>query len=92
MLKFQPIYFYDTENNTIKMDYVFSDVAFNFDIKYYFGTKEYFDNIKKYFFNNYIEKGICHIKTLNEFYLKYKYIICNKYTFANKKKIFLSYI
>ena len=88
MLKFQPIYFYDAENNTIKMDYVFSDVAFNFDIKYYFGTKEYFDNIKKYFFNDYIEKGICHIKTLNEFYLKYKYIICNKYTFAKEKKNF----
>ena len=88
IIRFQPIYFYSSKENITTMDYIFSNVAFNFDIKYYFCSKEYFDKIKLYFFNEYITKGICKIKALNEFYLKYKYIICDKKNFGEGKKKF----
>ena len=87
-VNFQPIYFYYSQDNKTTMDFDYSNIAFNFDIKYYFATKQYFDLIKKYFFNEYISKGICKINSLNEFYLKYKYITCDKKNFNEEKKKF----
>ena len=85
---FQKIFYYNSKNDTIKMDNSFLNVGFNFDNKYYFCTKDYFESIKINFFNDYISKGICSIHQLNEFYLKYKYITCNKKFFLEEKNKF----
>ena len=85
---FQKIFYYNSKNDTIKMDNPFLNVGFNFDNKYYFCTKDYFESIKINFFNEYISKGICSIHQLNEFYLKYKYITCNKKNFLEEKNKF----
>ena len=85
---FQKIFYYNSKNDTIKMDNPFLNVGFNFDNKYYFCTKDYFESIKINFFNEYISKGICSIHQLNEFYLKYKYITCNKKFFLEEKNKF----
>ena len=84
----QPIYFYYSKDNKTTMTYDLSNVAFNFDIKYYYMTKEYFDLIKESFFNKYLTKGICKIYTIKEFYLKTKYILCDKSLFQEEKKYF----
>ena len=85
---FQKIFYYNSKNESIKMDNSFLNVGFNFDNKYYFCTKDYFESIKINFFNEYISKGICSIHQLNEFYLKYKYITCNKKNFLEEKNKF----
>ena len=53
-------------------------VEFNFDLDYYFAPKEYFDSIKDNFFKPYLDSGECKIQTLKEFYLRYKFIVCDK--------------
>ena len=68
------------------MAYDFSNAAFDFDTRYYFMTKEYFDSIKQNFFNEYLTKGICSIHELQEFYLRYQYITCNKKKFLLGKR------
>ena len=88
MITFQSIFYYDLKDNITKMNYEFSNVAFNFDNKYYFMTKEYFESIQQNFFGEYISKGICAIHCLKEFYLKYKYITCHRNTFIEEKKKF----
>ena len=88
MLRIHPMYFYYQGNKTSTVEYLFSDIAFNFDIKYYFGAKDYFTNLKIYYFNEYLKKGICQIKSIDEYYLKYKYIICDKKNFTEEKKKF----
>ena len=65
------------KNNIIKMD-KFLKVQFNFDLDYYFVTKEYFDSIKSTFFETYLSQGICKVQKLSEFYLRYQFIICDK--------------
>ena len=84
---FQSIFYYSS-NDEIKLSRDFSIVALNFDIKYYFATKDYFDSIQENFFGQYITKGICKIHSLREYYLKYKYITCNKNNFIEEKKKF----
>ena len=90
LIKFQQIYFYYSKDNKTTMSYDFSNIAFNFDIKYYFVTKEYFDLIKESYFNKYLTKGLCKIYSVKEFYLKYKYILCDKNLFQEEKKNFPS--
>ena len=60
-----------------------SKVELNFDIYYYFSTKQYFESIKMNFFEKYISNGICRINKLKEFYLRYQFITCDK-TFSNE--------
>ena len=88
LINCQPIYFYYSKDNKTTMSFDFSNVAFNIDVKYYFMTKEYFDLIKGSFFNKYLTKGICKIYSIKEFYLKYKYILCDKASFQEEKKNF----
>lgn len=71
-------------NKTMKN---FKTVEFKFDLDYYFVTKEYFESIKNYFFQQYIDSGICKIGKLKEFYLRYNYIFCNS-NFKEKKSEF----
>ena len=88
MVTFQSIYYYNSKNEKIEMAYDFSNAAFDFDTRYYFMTKEYFDSIKQNFFNEYLTKGICSIHELPEFYLRYQYITCNKKSFFLEKDKF----
>ena len=85
---FEKIFYYNSKNETIKMDNSFTNIGLNFDNKYYFCTKNYFESIKNNFFNEYISKGICTIHQLKEFYLQYKYITCNKKKFIEEKNKF----
>ena len=55
----------------------FIRIEFNFDLDYYFVTKEYFESTKKNFFQKYLDSGICKVQKLKEFYLRYNYISCN---------------
>ena len=77
MINFNLIYYSYPEFNNVRMNPDLSKVEFNFDIDYYFSTKEYFESIKNNFFDKYISKGICKINKLNEFYLRYNFIICD---------------
>ena len=88
MVSFNKIYYYSSEDKIEEMSHDFSIIAFNFNNKYYFATFEYFDSIKKNFFDKYITNGICRINGLKEFYLKYKYITCDKQKFNEEKKKF----
>ncbi len=79
MINFEQIYYYyPDEFNITKMNHDSSKVELNFDIDYYFSTKQYFESIKNKFFELYISKGICRINKLKEFYLRYQFITCNK--------------
>ena len=79
MINFEQIYYYyPDEFNITKMHHDSSKVELNFDIDYYFSTKQYFESIKNKFFELYISKGICRINKLKEFYLRYQFITCNK--------------
>ena len=88
MATLQSIFYYNSKNEKIEMSYDFSNVAFDFDNRYYFMTKEYFDSIRQNFFNEYLTNGICTIHELKEFYLSYKYITCNKKNFEKEKNKF----
>ena len=77
MINFNLIYYSSLEFNNVRMNPDLSKVEFNFDIDYYFSTKEYFESIKNNFFDKYISKGICKINKLKEFYLRYNFIICD---------------
>ena len=83
MINFQQIYYNYPQNNLIKMKQDLSKVELNFDIDYYFSTKQYFESIKMNFFEKYISNGICRINKLKEFYLRYQFITCDK-TFSNE--------
>ena len=83
MITFDQIYYYYPKDNIIKMKQDLSKVELNFDIDYYFATKQYFESIKNNFFEKYISKGICKINKLKEFYLRYQFITCDK-TFNNE--------
>ena len=85
---FQSVYYYKSKDEKVEMSYDFSNVGFNFDNRYYFSSKEYFESIKLNFFNEYLKKGICTIHELKEFYLRYKYITCNKKNFNEEKNKF----
>lgn len=76
MISFQEIY-YLLSNDKKKM-VKFLKSEFNFDLDYYFGTKEYFESIKNNFFETYLSQNICKIQKLKEFYLRYQFIICDK--------------
>ena len=78
MINFQTVFYYYPEDNVIKMNRDFTKVELNFDIDYYFSTKEYFESIKKNFFEKYINNGVCKMNKLKEFYLRYQFIICDK--------------
>lgn len=78
MINFQLIFYSYPEDNIIKMKQDFSKVEINFDIDYFFSTKDYFDSIKANFFDKYITKGICRLNKLKEFYLQYHFITCDK--------------
>ena len=79
MINFEQIYYYyPDEFNITKMNHDSSKVELNFDIDYYFSTKQYFESIKNKFFELYISKGICRINKLKEFYLRYQFITCDK--------------
>ena len=77
-ISFKEIYYInpDLENQTKIV--LTAGVEFNFDLDYYFVTKDYFDSIKDNFFKPYLISGTCKIQTLKEFYLKYKFITCDK--------------
>ena len=84
IINFEQIYYYyPDEFNITKMNHDSSKVELNFDIDYYFSTKQYFESIKNKFFELYISKGICRINKLKEFYLRYQFITCDK-TFSNE--------
>ena len=75
-LRLKEIYYLDsTGNKTLMKDFI--RIEFNFDLDYYFVTKEYFESIKKNFFQKYLDSGICKVQKLKEFYLRYNYISCN---------------
>lgn len=69
-------YIYPKDNNKTQMDSKFRKSEINFDLDYYFVTKEYFDSIKDSFFKPYLESGQCKINKLKEFYLRYQFISC----------------
>ena len=75
MLSFSNIYYYNSTKGKVDMS-TFLKSEINFDLDYYFCSKQYFENIKDYFFQPYISKGICQVGRLKEFYLRYKYIYC----------------
>ena len=83
MITFDQIYYNYPKDNIIKMKQDLSKVELNFDIDYYFATKQYFESIKNNFFEKYISKGICRINKLKEFYLRYQFIVCDK-SFSNE--------
>ena len=78
MINFKSVFYSYPENNIIKMKQDLSKIEFNFDIDYYFSTKEYFESIKNNFFEKYINIGICKLNKLKEFYLRYQFITCDK--------------
>ena len=77
IISLKEIYYEFPPNNKTKME-KFLKVEFNFDLDYYFVIKQYFESIKSTFFEPYLSQGICKIQKLNEFYLRYQYIICDK--------------
>ena len=91
MIPFNKIYYNYTENNRSEMkNFLRSEI--NFDLEYYFITKEYFESIKSTFFKKYIDEGICKIQKLKEFYLRYQFIVCNKNSFNGEISKFPSLI
>ena len=57
MIPFNKIYYNYTENNRSEMkNFLRSEI--NFDLEYYFITKEYFESIKSTFFKKYLDEGI----------------------------------
>ena len=84
-LNLKDIYYIEslTGNKTLMKN--FKKAEFNFDLDYYFVTKEYFESIKHNFFKKYIDKGICKVQKLKEFYLRYNFISCNN-NFKEKSK------
>ena len=91
MIPFNKIYYNYTENNRTEMN-KFLKSEINFDLEYYFITKEYFESIKSTFFKKYIDEGICKIQKLKEFYLRYQFIVCNKNSFNGEISKFPSLI
>lgn len=91
MIPFQHIYYNYTENNRTEMQ-KFLRSEINFDLDYYFITKEYFESIKSTFFKKYIDDGVCRIQKLKEFYLRYQFIVCNKNSFSQEMSKFPSLI
>ena len=87
MIKFNLIYYSYPEFYNYRMYPDLSKVELNFDIDYFFSTKEYFESIKNNFFEQYISKEICKINKLKEFYLRYKFITCDK-TFIKELNTF----
>ena len=83
-LNFRDIYYTSLTGNKTLLKY-FKRIEFNFDLDYYFATKEYFESIKNDFFKNYIDSGICKVQKLKEFYLRYNFISCNN-NFKEKSK------
>ena len=69
-------YIYPKDNNKTIMDNKYKKSEINFDLDYYFATKEYFDSIKNSFFKTYLESGQCKVIKLKEFYLRYQFISC----------------
>ena len=91
-LKFFDIYFYDNNNNKIKMNnYLQGEL--DIETNYIISTKEYFDLIKEKYFNYYINKNICINETVevgkslyninNDFY---EIISCDINLFTEKEK------
>ena len=76
-INFKEIYYNNSEGNATKMTR-FLKSEFNFDLDYYFATKEYFDAIKNDFFKPYLQSNICKVQKLQEFYLRYQFIVCDK--------------
>ena len=91
MIPFNKIYYNYTENNRTEMK-KFLRSEINFDLEYYFASKEYFESIKSTFFKKYIDEGICKIHKLKEFYLRYQFIVCNKNSFNGEISKFPSLI
>ena len=91
MIPFNKIYYNYTENNRTEMK-KFLRSEINFDLEYYFVSKEYFESIKSTFFKKYIDEGICKIHKLKEFYLRYQFIVCNKNSFNGEISKFPSLI
>ena len=60
MIGFNKIYYNYTENNMTEMK-KFSKSEINFDLEYYFVSKEYYESIKSTFFKKYLTDGICKI-------------------------------
>ena len=91
MIGFNKIYYNYTENNMTEMK-KFSKSEINFDLEYYFVSKEYYESIKSTFFKKYLTDGICKIHKLKEFYLRYQFIVCNKNGFSGEISKFPSLI
>jgi hypothetical protein len=91
MIPFNKIYYNYTENNRTEMN-KFLRSEINFDLEYYFITKEYFESIKSTFFKKYLDEGICRIQKLKEFYLRYQFIVCDKNSFNGEISKFPSLI
>ena len=91
MIAFNKIYYNYTENNRTEMK-KFLKSEINFDLEYYFSTKEYFESIKSTFFKKYLDDGICKVQKLKEFYLRYQFIVCNKNSFNGEISKFPSLI
>jgi hypothetical protein len=77
IINFKEISYDFPANNKTKMN-TFLKVLYNFDLDYYFVTKEYFDSIKSTFFEPYLSQGLCKVQKLKEFYLRYQFITCDK--------------
>ena len=77
IISFNEIYFFpNNQENKTKMNDRFQKAEINFDLDYYFVTKEYFDLIIENFFKPYIDSHQCTIHKLKEFYLRYQFISC----------------
>ena len=76
-LNLKAIYYNQAVTGNQTLMKLFTKAEFNFDLDYYFVTKEYFESIKNNFFKKYIDSGICKVQKLKEFYLRYNFISCN---------------
>ena len=77
IIDFSEIYFFpQNKENKTKMSNRFIHAEINFDLDYYFVTKEYFDLIIENFFKPYLDSHQCTIHKLKEFYLRYQFISC----------------
>ena len=90
-LKFFDIYFFDNNNNKIKINNYFQG-ELDIETNYIISTKEYFNLIKDNFFNTYLNKKICinetveigkHFYSLNNNF--YEIISCDINYFGDKE-------
>lgn len=74
------IYYSFAPNNKISLNYLKSILLVN--INYIIAPKEFFDNIQNDYFNFYINKNICSIKTESSNYGDYEIFFCKKKYFT----------